>query len=250
MLGQRLNTKAHPREAVIANREAARQSRKMPGLPRLANNASLAMTASREGTEFIRLNLLRTIGFLCLICLSGCTTLSQHPAETALPEKQTSCLSAMRLHTWDTQGRIAVKTNQKGWNASFNWSQKQAHYDLSIFGPLGSNRISLVGNREYVSLITNERTYESNNAETLLQQQLGWCIPVDSIYYWIRGLPAPGSVMHIVRNAEGQVTMLDQQGWHIEYQSYDKFNGLNLPILIQLQNPRASIRIAIHQWMF
>jgi len=49
-------------------------------------------------------------------------------------------------------------------------------------------------------------------------------------------LPAPGSVMHIARNAQGQVTMLDQQGWHIEYQSYDKFNGLNLPILIHLQN--------------
>lgn len=194
--------------------------------------------------------MLRILGYLCIICLSGCATLSQRPVEAALPENQTSRLSATCFQSWNTQGRIAVKTNQKGWNASFNWSQKQDNYDLSIFGPLGSNRISLVGSSQHATLITNQKTYESDNAEMLLQQQLGWYIPVDSIYYWIRGLPAPGSARHIVRNAQGQVAVLEQQGWHIEYQSYDQFNGLILPTLIELQNPRASIRIAIHQWMF
>lgn len=195
--------------------------------------------------------MLKVVGCICLSFLSGCATLSHNPTEKAVSENQTTRLSAKpRLQSWNTQGKIAVKTNQKGWNASFNWSQKYTNYDLSIFGPLGSSRISLIGNPHHVTLITNEKAYESDNAEMLFQQQLGWYIPVDSVYYWIRALPAPDSASHIARNDAGQVVIIEQQGWYIEYLSYDKFNGLNLPTLIQLQNPKISIRIAIYQWMF
>jgi outer membrane lipoprotein LolB len=185
-----------------------------------------------------------------LVSLVGCTTVSYHPAETFLSSNKAYSSGTKNLLSWDMQGAIAVKTNQKGWNASFNWSQRQANYHLTIFGPLGSNRISLTGNNEHAILTTAERTYEATNAEVLLEQRLGWYIPVNSIYYWVRGLPAPGAISHKVRNAEGQLIAIDQQGWHIEYQSYDKINGLNLPTLIELRNSKVFIRIAIHQWIF
>lgn len=192
----------------------------------------------------------RLLGCIWLICLMGCATVPKENLEPIPLPKPTAPSKAIQLQSWDIQGRIAVKTNQKGWNASFNWSQKQTHYDLNIFGPLGGGRISLIGNHQGAVLITAEKTYESDNVEMLLEQQLGWYMPVNSVYYWIRGLPAPTPINHIVRNNQGQLVILEQQGWHIEYQSYNVIHGLNLPTLMELRNPRVSIRIAISQYEF
>ena len=195
---------------------------------------------------------IRHLSLILCLGLAGCATISQPPAERLLPlpPSQTGSLKTSQLRAWDIQGAIAVRTEQKGWNASFNWSQKYANYCLNIFGPLGSHRISLIGNNQYAILTTADKKYKAANAETLLAQQLGWYMPVNNIHYWIQGLPAPGDIHHLTRNAQGQLMSIDQQGWHIEYLSYDNINGLDLPTLIELQNSRIFIRIAIHQWNF
>jgi len=200
--------------------------------------------------DCFKIHIIQYFLIMSFVYLVGCTTVSVPPMEIPTHSNKTNLKNLNDFESWNIQGAIAVKTEQKGWNASFNWSQKYDNYYLNIFGPLGSNRISLAGNNQHAILTSGEKTYEAVNAETLLAQQLGWYMPVSSIRYWIRGLPAPGIVNHIMHNAHGQLISIEQQGWHIEYLSYNTLKNSELPALIELQNTKIFIRIAIHQWNF
>lgn len=190
----------------------------------------------------------RKQNFLWLIliaCLSGCTTVSsleQASPTTPAPHHIKS------IQTWSAQGALAVQTAEKGWSASFHWKQQFSNYHLSIFGPFGTHRVLLVGNRHFATLETNEKTESASNAEALLERYLGWYIPVNNIYYWARGLPVPGvPVYNISHNTEGHIVSMVQQDWQIAYKAY---NNEGLPTQIELRNPRLFIRIVIRQWDF
>jgi outer membrane lipoprotein LolB len=186
---------------------------------------------------------------LLLIQASACTTLtapSSVAPETVMPVKSAQS-NIKKLHAWNIQGAIAINAPQKGANASFAWLQQYRHYTVNIFGPLGTNHILLEGDDQFALLKTPNIVRRSRNAETLLQEHLGWYIPVNNLYYWIRGLPAMGE-KHAMYNAQGQLVALDQQGWHVEYKMYGQFDGLDVPMLIELQHVGLAIRIVIHQW--
>lgn len=199
----------------------------------------------------MRFALPRWMIWLGLLGLGGCATVSSPGTETrfsAPNDMKYFNAAGSHLATWEAQGKIAVQTAHKGWNASFNWQQSGHNYWLDLFGPLGANRISLSGNPQYALLQTGNQKDEAPNAEMLLKRRLGWYLPVNNVHYWIRGVPAPGGYDHLVRQSKKQIAMLDQQGWHITYKAYQRINGLDLPVLIEMENPRVFIRIAIYAW--
>jgi outer membrane biogenesis lipoprotein LolB len=69
---------------------------------------------------------------MSFVYLVGCTTVSVPPMETPTHSNKTNLKNLNDFESWNIQGAIAVKTEQKGWNASFNWSQKYDHYYLNI----------------------------------------------------------------------------------------------------------------------
>lgn len=198
-----------------------------------------------EGGKYVTLS---SFCFCLILLLTGCTTVSHSNVDQITPPVPTANLKIGKIQYWDIRGKIAVKTDRKGWNASFNWLQKQDNYFLSFFGPLGANRISLEGNRSYAMLQTGNQNFEASNAEVLLQRRLGWYLPVNNIYYWVRGLPAPGPCHKILRNSEHETLFIEQQGWRVTYSAYQMINGHQLPTLIELENPKLFIRIAIYRW--
>jgi outer membrane lipoprotein LolB len=191
---------------------------------------------------------IRHAWFVLLVCLGGCTTISQPPSQGNTLVSHPSNKIKM-LQSWNAQGSLAVQTATKGASASFHWiQQRRSNYRLAIFGPLGANSILLIGNHQYATLEASGKTERASDAEVLLEHRLGWYIPVNNIYYWGRGLPAQGRpASKIFYNEEGQIVSMVQQGWKIEYKEY---NNLGLPILIDLRNPKLFIRIAIRQWNF
>lgn len=184
---------------------------------------------------------------VAVLSLSGCATWSPQTVRTDIPipssERKTN-----QIQAWNVRGKIAVNSAQKGWNASFDWQQHLNFYRLTIFGPLGTYPISLNVQREGATLTTATCTYQATDAEQLLKKQLGWSIPVDAIYYWIRGLPAPGEIHAVTHNHQGQVISFMQQGWQVTYETYARINGFELPSFIVFQNHDLRIKIIVYQW--
>jgi outer membrane lipoprotein LolB len=194
-----------------------------------------------------------------LVSLIGCSTTTSQESSSftengrplgthylTRPQRQAQLLA---INSWTAQGNLAVHTDQKGWNASFNWQQQGGDYTLALFGPLGSNRVQLSGNPQQVVLQTGSQTYSAATPEELVQQRLGWEIPVTNLYYWLRGAAAPNvRAARKSYDTNNHLVQLDQQGWHIVYLRYLSVNGVDLPSRILLSNARMQANIIITGW--
>jgi outer membrane lipoprotein LolB len=147
---------------------------------------------------------------------------------------------------WSLQGRIAIRTEKQGETASVYWQQQGTHYYLRIFGPLGIGAVQLHGVPGDVTLTTaNGKIYQANTPEILIKQTLGWQLPVSNLVYWVRGEKAPqlSSQQHF--DQQHHLVELHQQGWTIEYLSYD---NLGLPRSLICTRDQLTIRIVVDRW--
>src|SRR5690606_18888434 len=74
----------------------------------------------------------------------------------------------------------------------------------------------------------------AESAEDLLEQQIGWRLPVENLLWWVRGLPAPDSPSRLQLNPDSRLARLAQAGWTVEYSRYQEVEGVQLPQRLQL----------------
>ncbi len=92
------------------------------------------------------------------------------------------------------------------------------------------------------------KTASSSNGDELLRQQTGVRLPVNSLYYWVRGLAAPGAVQSAQRDHAKRLTLLRQSGYTIEYPQYMTVGKYVLPSQIRLQGNGVFIKVVIRRW--
>ena len=150
---------------------------------------------------------------------------------------------------WRLNAAMTAIQGQQATSASVDWQQHANQYQLTFWGPLGIGSTKLSGNAQKVTLYTADgHTLVATDAESLLKQALGWQLPVNNLYYWVRGLPAPGVSMVIQLDREQRLVSLQQQGWTINYLDYMSINHTDLPSKIFMQNHNLQLRLAISKW--
>lgn len=160
--------------------------------------------------------------------LTGCM---QQPTSVPLTQSW-----AQRQHTlslllnWQFRGHFVFKSPADKFSANVFWQQNHDRYDIQVFGPFGIGAVQLQGNSTRVTLKdAHAHTYTADDPEQLMQQQLGWFLPVSSLYYWVRGLPAPGSITSVHYDAFHRIETLAQQGWKIQFIHYTRVQAVELP---------------------
>lgn len=157
--------------------------------------------------------------------------------------------SAAKLSSWEISGAMAARNNKKGWSASLNWAQQGInHYKIRLFGPLGGGSIIIEKSGGVITYADGPKKISSRNADELLVQQTGIRLPVNNLYYWVRGLPAPGAVQSSHVDQHHNLSTLNQAGYTIHYSNYTTINNVSLPGKIQLQGRDATIKLVIKQW--
>jgi len=185
---------------------------------------------------------------LLLACLTACTT-PKLPQETPTPTPP-SHANVSELKSWELSGAIAAKNNQKGWSASLSWlQQNKEHYQIRLFGPLGGGAVMIENNGGIVTYVDGKKKLSSPNPDSLLEQQTGVRLPVENLYYWVRGMPAPNSTSSTHYDATGHLTELTQAGYTIHYERYTHIHELDLPMKIELHSNEISIKMIIKKWV-
>lgn len=168
---------------------------------------------------------------------------------TADTAKYAATASASAISSWEISGAMAARSKNKGWNASLNWMQRGlGQYQIRLFGPLGSGTVLINKQGGIVTLKDGPKTASSTNAEDLLKKQTGIRLPVNNLYYWVRGLPAPGSVQGAKRDSTNHLMLLKQDGYLIEYGQYMRAGNVILPSHIKLQGNGVFIKLVIKRW--
>ncbi|EJL02531.1 MULTISPECIES: lipoprotein insertase outer membrane protein LolB [Pseudomonas] len=153
------------------------------------------------------------------------------------------------LDGWQIDGKIGIRAPKDSGSGTLFWLQRQDYYDIRLSGPLGRGAARLTGRPGQVSLeVANQGRYEAPTPEALLEEQLGWKLPVSHLNWWIRGLPAPDSKSRLTLDADSRLSNLEQDDWQIEYLSYAQQNGYWLPERIKLHGSNLDVTLVIKQW--
>ncbi|KTD07409.1 lipoprotein insertase outer membrane protein LolB [Legionella jamestowniensis] len=176
-------------------------------------------------------------------------TVAETKGNTAETAKIAATSSASAISSWEISGAMAARSKNKGWNASVNWLQRGiGHYQIRLFGPLGSGTVLINKKGGLVTLRDGPKTASSSNAEELLKKQTGIRLPVNNLYYWVRGLPAPGHVQSAKRDSANHLLVLKQSGYVIDYGQYTSVGKTVLPSVIRLQGNGVFIKLVIKRW--
>jgi outer membrane lipoprotein LolB len=192
----------------------------------------------------------RLFRILCLVLLlSACATQAplRVPADAGVWKAHQEAVSA--LHDWQAYGRIAVRTDEDGWSAGFDWKQTGDDYLIRLRGPFGQGAMELEGNTHGVWLKRAGRpAVFSIHPERLLEQESGWRLPITGLEYWLRGLPDQGSDAQPQLDADGRLASLQQSGWQIDYRRYQDVGQYTLPTRLELQRDGLRVKVLVDNW--
>ena len=150
---------------------------------------------------------------------------------------------------WQIEGKVGVRAPKDSGSGTLFWLQRQDYYDIRLSGPLGRGAARLTGRPGQVSLeVANQGRYEATSPEELLEQQIGWKLPVSHLVWWVRGLPAPNSKSRVTLDGNSHLAQLEQDGWQIDYLGYSEQAGYNLPERIKLKGADLQITPVIKDW--
>jgi len=190
-----------------------------------------------------------------VVLFSGCASVSpfapEPPSERIAQLWQQHVQSVSAQTDWTLSARIAAHSEDDGWNGKLYWQQGTDTYQISFNAPFGQGGLQLDGGPQFVEMRTSDgQTMIAVDAESLLFQQLGWRLPLDSLRYWVRGIPVPKREIAplLAFDEEGRLARLQQAHWQIEYPAYRPVDGLILPRKVYLENGELSVRLVIDRW--
>ncbi len=158
-----------------------------------------------------------------------------------------------KLHqvtAWHLDGSVSIQHDQKTDLASLTWDQQPHQYQFRLFGPLGFGRITITGSPSAVTFIQSGKPpVLARTPETLMQNQLGWYVPVSDLYHWVRGLPAPQTTARMRFDANHRLIYLNQNDWEIHYLDYKSVGALDLPSKMTFSNPLLKIKLVVKNWI-
>jgi outer membrane lipoprotein LolB len=150
---------------------------------------------------------------------------------------------------FELKGRVAVATGNDGFNARLSWTQSGKQTHMSLNGPLGTGGVQVTSDGSAVSIVTSRGDrLENDAAKTELTNRLGFDPPIDSLRYWVLGVPEPGHPAQETLDAQQRLAALEQDGWQIQYTDYMLVGGEWLPSKLTLQRQGVRVRLVVDGW--
>lgn len=192
--------------------------------------------------------MLVTLPVLLLTACAPPKPAAELPTNELMPVAKREAKTAT-VSSFELSGAMAAKNSKKAWTASINWLQRGAgNYQIRLMGPLGGGTVIIDKKGSEVSFRDGPKTVHSSNADELLFKQTGIRLPVNNLYYWVRGLPAPGPVGSRQQDNYNHLTSLNQAGYHIDYTRYTSVKGIDLPSMIRLEGHGVMVKLIIKNW--
>jgi outer membrane lipoprotein LolB len=178
------------------------------------------------------IRIVRGLALLAALAAAGCAELRPATEHEAVE--------------FELQGRIATRYRDEAASGNIAWRHSKESDELLITSPVGSSIARIVRTGSEVVLTTaDQKEYRAYDAEALTEQALGFRVPLAGLTDWVRGRQVEGSQASVVRDKEGRLASLAQNGWNVEYQ---EFRADGLPVRMKLTYPGIDLRLAIHEW--
>ena len=185
--------------------------------------------------------MMRWLVFLVLAMLSGCALLPPAPTPVARPAQPESAPFAMN-------GRISINHQGERHSAGLHWTHRVQSDEILLLTPLGQTAARVYRDDRNATLDDGDKHYQDVDAESLMQQVLGWHLPLVGLHQWVLCLPAADTPAQIERDSDGRITVLRQDGWEVRYLRYADTGPDSLPTRMQLSHEDMQVQLLIDEW--
>ncbi len=155
------------------------------------------------------------------------------------------------LQSWDMHARAVLKLKAEAYNIGIHWQYDAQRFMLLLEAPFGQGviRIDSTADGGYHLRLPDGRVLSNDSPERLLDEVVGWSLPIGGLEYWIRGLPRPGSDYSHSLDTGGRARSIRQDRWSIDYLDYFATPvETQLPRRITLQRDELTLKLVIERW--
>lgn len=172
--------------------------------------------------------------YLLLALLAGCASATKPVAFPAKPESAPFTLN----------GRISINHGGERNSAGLHWTHRVQSDEILLLNPLGQTAARIYRDDNNATLEEGGKHYQDADAESLMEQVLGWHLPLNGLHHWVLGMADPVSPAQIERADNGQISVLHQDGWEVRYVRYADI----LPSRLQLNREDLQVQLLIDEW--
>lgn len=186
---------------------------------------------------------------MVLLALAGCASqapIDESGRQAGQWERQQADVEA--FDTWTMVGKAGLRTPEENTSANLDWNQHPHYFRMLISGPFGGGRSVLEGREGRFSLTTSDGRFEAETPEALMEEQLGWSLPVRAMPDWVRGLPGDHESYQLETDELGFPNFLQQDGWEINYRDWEQVEGMWLPRRLVMNYGDVRITLVVNQW--
>ena len=159
--------------------------------------------------------------------------------------------SVAQFNSWDIRARAVLRRKGEAYHIGIGWQRAPESFKMLLEAPFGQGVFlieSTPGNGYRLSL-PDGRIYQNTTPEAVLEDVIGWSLPISGLDYWIRGMPAPGSDYSHRIGAGGRTRSIGQDQWNIEYLDYfSEQQNPQLPRKISLASEDVTLKLIIERW--
>ncbi|WP_321815884.1 MULTISPECIES: lipoprotein insertase outer membrane protein LolB [unclassified Paraburkholderia] len=186
-----------------------------------------------------------------LLALAGCATQTPHQPSTA---RATTSLTTQTSRAW--HGRFAIQYNdqngqQRNAYGNFDWRETDSTVTLQLLNPLGQTLAIVTSAPGQATLeLPNKQPLTADNTSTLMQQALGFALPVEGLRYWLQPSAAPDSRAHTTPDPQNpqRLSKIEQDGWTIDYLAYADAPASGVKrVNLTREDPPLQIKLVIDQ---
>ncbi len=174
---------------------------------------------------------MRFVSILAAVLLVGCAALPERPAnEDPLAAWEARQTALARLSAWELRGRLALRTEEEGIHASVYWRCDRDTLRIDLAGPFGGGRVRITQDEHGAELRdASNKIYRDASLQELLARVTGWRLPLESLRWWIVGIPAPDAAPRMELDGWGRLKTLEQSGWVVQFLEYTTHGAYELP---------------------
>ena len=185
-----------------------------------------------------------------LIALNACTgTQLKEPVPGASTAYQHRAENIASFHEWSFVGKLSLDDGEQGGSGRLQWEVTPGKSNLDFHGAMGRGAWHLQITPEGAILKEADGSeHTAAGVNELIQDRMGWPIPVDALQWWVRGLAAPGAIEAEVFDQDGLLLSLEQFGWSVDFNRYDSVAGVAMPVRLDAGQGGYRVKLAIGRW--
>jgi outer membrane lipoprotein LolB len=175
------------------------------------------------------------------LLLDGCALLPTAPPPLERPAHFESAPFAMN-------GRISIDHHGERHSAGLHWTHEMQSDEILLLTPLGQTAARVYRDDSNATLDEGDKHYQDINVEALMQQVLGWHLPLIGLHQWVLGLSTADTPAQISYDSNGRIAVLRQDGWEVHYLRYADPSSDSMPTSLQLSHEDLQVKLLIDGW--